>query len=124
MKIVAKLLGLMFLTYLNCSCSSNKNLGNIDSLPCYDGWANEGTIISVVWQPTHEFWEELVSQIEGSRKFGCWFKTSDGRYLITSINKDGKSILSAFGLNQSNYVLIAEQEIFNGQYKSPNKQSQ
>lgn len=84
---------------------------NTSVLPCHNGWVVDNSGSSIVWQPTHKFWDELVSQLPAGRTIDCWHKMPDGRYIIPNVDKSGSAYASTFNEVDGKYILILEELI-------------
>ena len=81
-------------------------------LPCHEGWNVDASGKSIVWQPTHKFWGELVSQLPKGRSVDCWHKMPDGRYLIPNVDSSGNAYVNTFKEINGVYKMVLEENLF------------
>ena len=96
---------------IGCAHSEKTNL--VD-LPCYNGWIKEKSGSSIIWQPTHKFWDVLVTQLPKGRTVECWHKMPDGRYILPSFDENGVAYAATFNEVNGKYELVSEKLIVSG----------
>jgi hypothetical protein len=78
------------------ACTSSKQDRAVAELPCSDRWSDDGSGLSVLWEPTPEAVEAVSAQLPIDRKIGCWHRNPSGRITVVSADREGNRWATEF----------------------------